>query len=579
MRSMGRPGDRVLTGLVVLVLAGCTGVAPPSDADKGSSAATAHAWSPSARSQAVPAGREAVTGSSGFAVSDGSTTLVGPAGVAPTGTTVTVRPAPNPALPAGIKWTDAAPAFDVTLAAGGQPAKPVTASIAIDPGRLGREKLVFLTLSSAGAWEGLPVTITGATASVQMTHFSQGFWGWVADAEASFKKGVNGFLKLRFSAPACADKSLTVAGVNYSASVDGVGVWVCTELDSGSPALTLYSNSPFVWRVKGTETKLTPTMPVPPVELTGVLTLAVARAALGKAHETYVVPGGHAGLLLPEGGDAAVRADVDPALGALAIAVAGVEAYLSVSGVTVPALEQASVGECAAGLIQTGGDPAATGEVTRAVIDCFKASVTGPAAVATAIVSSMAGLLVTQVAGAMNEAIGLVVGQTPNHLKVSVTARAKGPTGTDDPSGWVVGPGTFGPLRMGMTGTEAAKWGLPAYVPGGCAVSEHRRASWVVGSWDLSTETPTLDAIRLQEGATAKTARGIHLGSPMQAVVEAYGPARPFGNTGEVLGWFISGSRGGLVITLGGQNESGVVDNIVIVSERDPSKFRIEGWC
>lgn len=373
------------------------------------------------RSEAASAASvgSATVSASGFAVTDGTTLLTGLAGVAPVGTAVTMTLAPQPALPAAVGWVQAAPGFDVKLANGLQPSSPVTVTTDVDPARGVGKRLVFITSrSGSAAWQGVPVAVNGTRATTRLSHFSGGFFGWLDDVSKSFEKGVNDYLKLRFDPPACRGKVLTLAGKTYTASVNGNGVFVCVENDGGAPALTVHSNSPFVWRVAGKKGAVTPGRSISPVETSGVATLAAYNLLYSymRDRETVLVPGGNTSLRLTGVGPWKVTADVDPGLGLIAAVVAGVDMYLTMSGARLVAREKAAIGECAAGVIDAGVKPD-PGKVTRAVIDCFGTVVKGAAAAVVAIISSLASVLVTQFIGVAGELT------RTNHLTITVGAK------------------------------------------------------------------------------------------------------------------------------------------------------------
>ena len=413
-------GVRRLAGVaglaVVTLLAACTGDAETSSPQ---------------RDTAVSAGmdRSAQVSADGFTVSDGTSVASAPAGVAPAGTTVAMGAAEPPPVPTALNWSLAAPGFDLSLGGGLQPKTPVTVTTEFDAAEGRGRSLTFITQrSGTGEWVGLPVTVTGDSASVTMTHFSGGWFGWVNDAGEAFDKAINDYLKLRFDPPACEGKKLALDGVTYAAKINGNGIYVCVEEKDGSPAVSVHSNSPFVWRIAGRKGSVKPGAEVPPVDASGIVTLAAYHQLFGymRDREVALVPGGSSWLGLTGDGAWKLTADVDAGLGLIAVVVAGVDLYLAVSGVSWAGREKAAVGECAAGVLEAGVKPD-PGKVTRAVLDCLGTVVKGPAAVIAAVLSSLSSLLVTQVIGIAGE-----ITQT-NHLRIDVNAVAvpQEPDGVD----------------------------------------------------------------------------------------------------------------------------------------------------
>lgn len=401
--------------VVVALMSSCT--SSPSAAP-GSSSTT----SPPSKS----AMSRAAVDEAGFTVTNQSITVSGGPGVAPIGTTVVLRSAGDVDMPSGVSWRPAAPGFDITLGDGVQPATPVTVSARIDPGSAAGRGLVFLTRhAGSGEWEGLPVKVRGTQATVTMTHFSGGWFGWVDDAKKTFDDAVNGYLKLRFDPPACRDKPVSIRNVKYRASVNGNGVYVCAEAVAGKPVVSVHSNSPFVWRISGAKGTVSPAAENSPVELSGAVTIATYHVLFSylRDREAVLVPGGNSSLNLLGTGPWTLAADTDAGLGLVAIAVAGIDVYLTLAGVTLADREKLAVGECAAGILEAGRTPEA-GEVTRAVIDCFGTVVKGPAAIVVAVVSSLASLLVTQIVGIVGELT------RTNHLSIKVTATPDRPPAT-----------------------------------------------------------------------------------------------------------------------------------------------------
>lgn len=452
----------------MLFLAACT--------DGGASTPTASSGKASAAASATDSAT--VTGA-GFVVTDGSTEISGGPGVAPAGTAVRMRSAKSPKVPTEVHWKSAAPGFDISLAGDLQPAAPVTVTAQVTSGEPA-QKLVFVTQNSTtGAWEGLPVTQSGDKATVKLSHFSGGWFGWVKDPAPAFKKALNDYLKLRFDAPACQGKPLELAGTTYSAKVNGNGIRVCVEEEGDAkPHLTVHSNSPFVWRVLGQKGSVGPGWATSPVELSGAATIASYKQLYPqRATETVLVPGGRSGMELLGSGEWRLSADVDAALGLVAIAIAGFD---MLPGVSLPMREAIALGECAAGLLDTSLKPDA-GKVMRAVIDCFGTLVKDSVAVVVAIFSSLSSLLVTQVVGYAGE-----VFQT-NHLKITVSSTTAEPAdqkvGPDSTRGTGTTVTTINPFTS--TGLKTG-WKLDRSNPNNIMVSCYGASANAVGPGTLT---------------------------------------------------------------------------------------------
>lgn len=393
-----------------MLLAACTGADSPSPKSSGGDVLSSTG---ATTSDTVDA--------DGFVVTDGSTKVSGLSGVAPVGTPVRMRPASTPEVPVEMDWTAAVPGFDISFAGDVQPSTPVTVTATVTAPPKAGQKLAFITKnSSTDRWEGLPVTQHGNQATVQMTHFSGGWFGWVKDPTPAFSKALDKYLKLRFDPPACAGKSLELDGTTYEASVNGNGIRVCVEERQGKAYLTVHSNSPFVWRIQRTSGELGNRADLPPpLELSGAVTVALYHQLYkDDPSGTVVVPGGqaHTGLVGP--GPWSLTADVDPALGLIAVLLAAIDMY----GFSLPAREVIAMGECVAGLVDVSLKPDA-GTFVRAELECLGNFIDSRGAAAVAILTSLSSLLVTQVVGIVGELT------RTNHLKITVSATKPIPEG------------------------------------------------------------------------------------------------------------------------------------------------------
>lgn len=366
---------------------------------------------------------------SGFVVSLADLAFSGPAGVAPVGTVVIIKRTDDVGV-ADTGVVPAAQAFDISFSDGSQPEQPVTVTLKLDGKHAATEPLGFATEDSrTGQWTGLPVSRTDHTASVTMTHFSWGFFGWLGDVKASFDDAVNKFLKLRYDPPDCMDTPLDTAAGEMSVTASGNGIYVCAEEVTGEPTLTVRSNSPFVWRLAGPDEQVTPVYPTSPIDLTQILTTAVYRqVAQDRAgYETILVPGGTAGLSVTGTLEPLeASADVDAALGLIGVIVYGIDQAMAMAGVPLSlddAQKTREIAECIAGIIELGDQPD-VGISTRTILGCFGSAVGGVAGVVVGLLTSASSLLVNFVVGAIGE-----ITQT-NHLSIDVAftnANTEGP--------------------------------------------------------------------------------------------------------------------------------------------------------
>lgn len=315
----------------------------------------------------------------------------------------------------------AAPAFDVSFEGGLQPDEKVAASLDLSKAPTPRgETLVFVTKhSDTGKWEGIRPTVKGDLATVQMSHFSVGMWGWADDLMKSLTNNATSYFKLRFDAPKCAGKEPRIGDSRYSVKVKGSGLHACVVARQGEPRLTLHSNSPFVWRVKvpqgGTAFEPSP----PPLDIAQMLTVLVYLQAqsLSPDNETIVVPGGSAQVGVDElpSGTLKVKADVDPLLGFIAVAW---EVVGGKAAKTFKVVQRAEVAECVASVIDSSQFDIDhdSGKLLNTVVTCLGKVVTGGAQLVLAVVSSIATQVATQ--------IMTVAGhfQRTNHLTATVAA-------------------------------------------------------------------------------------------------------------------------------------------------------------
>ncbi|MHA6510735.1 hypothetical protein [Tessaracoccus sp. Y1736] len=373
------------------------------------------------------AGPEATVKHDGFVVDLDRVTITGPSGVAPDGTEVRLEARKDDPLKE-VQGVELEAAFDVAFEDGSQPLVPVTVELDLSGITRNFETLFFVTQrSDTGAWEGLPVTVTGNTASVRLPHFSGGWFGWGDEIGKWFVDHVRQFLKVGFPKPACVGEPAHVGGRTFNVSAKG-GVFACVDGSEGKVVTSIYSDSPFVWRYRPQSGHGTGRAGEPAPDLASILTLL----AYNSAHEndfraeTVLVPGGNASIELTAGmEDAWTGARVDPGLGLIAVLVAAIDTAAAMASGQTPATwldaaltkaENADAirhaGECLAGVIEGSLDISGRlGAIGNTVLACsgtlFGAIVGGAAGavvgVAVGIITSLIGLLVTQVWGIIGE--------------------------------------------------------------------------------------------------------------------------------------------------------------------------------
>lgn len=378
-------------------------------------------------------GPEGEVARNGFAVTLDGVTVTGPAGVAPVGTGVRLARDVG-SVPEELRGAvSAAPAFDISMTDGVQPQMPVTITLKL-PADADRQHdaLFFVTKrSDTGAWEGIPVTITGDTASVTVSHFSVGWFGWGDEIVGWFVDAVKDFLKLGFEEPACLGKTASTGGRQYSVEADNDGVHPCVTEREGAILATIESDSPFVWLYRPTPGEGTGFQGEAPLDLAGILTLAAYDFSVqyDYTQETVLVPGGKATIQLSKNvTDTWVGARVDAQLGLIAVLVAGLDIAAAMATGQEPStwLEEAlstvedwqnarEAGECLVGALEGAFDlednpgsvlntvASCTGKILAEWATAAGGLVAGSIGVVVGIVTSLVGLLVTQIQGLVGE--------------------------------------------------------------------------------------------------------------------------------------------------------------------------------
>ncbi len=308
--------------------------------------------------------------------------------------------------------------------------------------------------SDTGQWEGSPVLIDSGKAHVTVSHFSGGWFGWADQVGDWFMDQVGQLLRLSFRQPDCVGQSAVVRGREYSVAADAEGVHACVSRERDSVVTTIHSDSPFVWRFRPTAGDGVGRQGVPTLDLAGMATMLLFdfEAGYSYAGETLLVPGGSASILLkPDVTQTRTQATMDARLGLVAVLIAGLDMAAAMATGNDPEtwLEPllASVEgknkvrqavECMAGVVEASivVDEGRLGQYGHAVLSCTgtllaeltTGAVSGVVGVVAGIVTSLSGLLVTQVWGALRAAFG------QDSVNMHVTSGSSS-LGTDLPEG------------------------------------------------------------------------------------------------------------------------------------------------
>lgn len=415
-----RRGILVLAVSCGLITAGCT-FTPPT--------------SPQSPSPTAPSPTAEVGAQSGFEIALGDLAASGPAGVAPEGTTARISLAENK-VPANVEGVElASQPFDIAFEDGAQPALPVAVTWRIPAGDThDTSTLAFLTINSdTGEWEGLPVSVIDDVAHVSIDHFSWGVFAWGGKVVDWVVDQVKKLIGLDFKAPSCNKKSVTLDGRTYNASVKPDGVFSCVESVDGKVGVSIYSNSPFVWRYRPTPADGQGRAPqiTKDIDIAAMITMAAYDAMQGYKYtkETVLVPRGKATVLLNKGvTSSTAQARVDAGLGLITVLISGLDVGVAmVSGQKPSTWFDAGLlklsglsklkgqGECLMDVARSIGEDGSNFgmDQVRATLGCFdsfsdvlKGFAKAAFSIVVSIVTSLVGLLVTQIQGLVGEFTG-----------------------------------------------------------------------------------------------------------------------------------------------------------------------------
>lgn len=428
-----------------------------------------------------PSGEGIVT-ADGFTLSIGAFTVSGPAGVAPEGTRVLFEEIP---LPEELSdFGPGSPVFDIALENGQQPTAPVTVTWQVSA-EISTDALAFITSPGPDRpWTGVPVTISGREARVELEHFS---WGWFTDGTGilqTFTDGILGFLGQRFDPPEGCVQKASLAGTEY-ALINSAPEFAhgCLAAENGALILTAASNSPYVIPLE-TANGATLLGVRGQLSWASLLTqLVFHRSGPGREKEGVLLPGGTARFRWEPAYSDGTEVDlvgggIDPVLGYVAIAATGTDMALAMTIGETPSDPEDLVGlvECIVALTETQSLGSATdvGVVAPGLMGCFaeaadqlfpKDKIGRLAAakvnVTVAILGSLSGHLTTQLRGVYDAARG-------KRLVLSVSGRATHPAWVpcDQPDWAVEGRDAQGTLIVascaGRVGTYVGGKGIDA---------------------------------------------------------------------------------------------------------------------
>lgn len=359
--------------VTILVVAGCTVDGQPT----------------ASRSEGGPT---ASVTDSGLPYSSDDVAITAAAGVAPSGTTVSVDRT-SAAVPG--EWArfaaPAAPGVTIVLGTGQQPASPIT----IDFKQIQRTANTFVITESAGKVELLPYG-EGSTLSAQTDHLSS-FWPVIFDVERYRQYAteyVANALGITTPAPGCfqRDGLYPDAGGRIS-SIAGDVAWPCLSRRGSTVELSLQTNSGPTWQVS-TQPRWQAQYPT---------TLSVASAI---ADSVWRQTSNSSALLLPDSTlnlttakltDTRVRMTVDPVMSQVRTAALAVDIFIPDE-----IASRINSAECIQGLISAGTlEEEASGSGMAAVARCIGAAAGGVVASIIGIVADGGAALWTQLEGAI----------------------------------------------------------------------------------------------------------------------------------------------------------------------------------
>lgn len=470
MRDHARAGDRwrslvlALSAVVLLSSCGWLGDTSPAGQTPGVT---------SSRASESPSSPDRVT-EDGLSYEQGVLSFSADAGVAAPGTRVVVSTMDAPELSQTLGTVLEGSAFSVEFDGGQQPASPVSVSVDVsDSDELSdtveaESELVFLTRpDESSPWEGQPATMADGRVTALMSHFSEGLF--VRASRPGLVQALSSYLKLTRPKPSCVGQKAESGGRTFTvAAKNPKFVYPCVEVnDDGDLVVTLHSNSPNVWLVRGDPGASTPRDPETGPGAVSALTVLAHDASIHPDNETILVAGESASFTVGAGTEETYfDLQISPAYGMLDILWNGVIMWLGVSDAASEWLAVIGGGQClsdamAMGETDTydaqwlaGSAPGLIGCVTAA-LDA-KGLLTSTLSLGLSMVGALPALLAAQVYGLYSMASA-----DAGNVRVMLTSTVAGegqaggwPTSRSDSNGplyaWLGAANAWGEVSVGF---------------------------------------------------------------------------------------------------------------------------------
>lgn len=395
---------------------------------------------------------------SGFTVTAGGVTATGGADVAPAGTSVALREVEVPEEVRELSATGS-PVVDLSFGTNAPPAGPVTLAWQV-PSEIPTDNLAFIGFAPNEAWRGVPVTMSGRTATVQLDRAGRGQFIHGGSPVMLFRDGVRDYLTAPPADPEPCETTVSVGAVEFTVTDTADALPSCVAADGGQLNVTVRSESAKVWLVESGAGAGTPVVTAPPGEIT-------ATTLLGR--RPGLAPGGRASVTVAPDNQRermVLRGQVNGVVTSTAALSAGVEHLITnLSGQKSSTDESRAIAQCVAGSVEfraqrdaASSDPAA---LTPVVISCFT-QISGPAGAdkgpRTAAALAVAESLAAQLAGVLTQSAPDLT--APESFEVKLTRKAS--NDTSDLTNQVLTAEGLGPMKIGtpMRQVLANRWGV-----------------------------------------------------------------------------------------------------------------------
>lgn len=392
-----------LSALILVVVTGCS----PGTVEDPTAATSQETALAEAAPEVSPTGGE-------LAASLGNIRAVPAAGALPPGAELRLTPAVLPEIPGDLQLSALGEAFDISITDGSQPQQLVEVSIP-EPELAEDEHVVFLYQDENAIWRWLPVTVQAERATVQMDHFSLGFFGRFR-LDGSFRDAALRYLGQTYAEPGCLGPPVILDGREFTVESGSDAIRACVNVRDERIHVEVHSNSGLVWRARGVPGELTPRSDAAPGTASGELVRLMHKADPRAVDAEMVLPpGSWISYQLSDGVQASyIDLQADAALGLLAPLLGGVQMLVGVAGGGASAALDTA--QCGAGLI-TLPEPEAElvswlASITPSLIDCLITQLeeshpmSSAVSMALAVVASLPGLFASQVVGLVNEVGG-----------------------------------------------------------------------------------------------------------------------------------------------------------------------------